>query len=132
MATHTHGNRRLHVFADSQVRSDPASVTDDDRYRLIYFENLFYKLDGNQNGVIDRSEGHMLLSFAALDMTLAEREAALKAADIVPDGSLTYAVSFIRAHACTHVQCLCSCDAPMPDNRELTSPFRASRASLFP
>jgi len=64
-------------------------LRDEDAYRLVFFESLFFKLDADMTGTIDVEECFSLFSFAALDMPVAERRVAFETADTVRDGSLS-------------------------------------------
>jgi len=62
------------------------SIGEEDAHRLVYFENLFFKLDSDMSGEISREECFSLFSFAALDMPVATRQAAFDAADTGNEG----------------------------------------------
>ena len=61
-------------------------IGEEDAHRLVYFENLFFKLDADMSGEISRDECFSLFSFAALDMSVATRQAAFDAADTGNEG----------------------------------------------
>ena len=65
------------------LRDSSQELSDDDRYRLTYFERLFFKMDADRSGTINAREAEMLLSFAALDMTYSERKESFRKADFV-------------------------------------------------
>lgn len=65
-----------------------SSMSDADRLRLVFFENLFFQLDEDRSGTIDEDECSMFLSFAALDMSAEARCKAREVADEHHDVSM--------------------------------------------
>ena len=66
---------------DPEPIDGTASRDADDVSKLIFFENLFFKLDVDGSSTISFDEMRRMLSFTALDMTSAEVEEALRSAD---------------------------------------------------
>lgn len=81
------GLRSRHVDGSVGGRND--AMTLDDMERLCFFERLFFQIDVDQTGLISVDECNLLLSFAALDMELDERERVFRRADYVEDGGLS-------------------------------------------
>ena len=64
-------------------------LTPSDASKLLFFENLFFRLDVDGGGTIEFEEVRRVLAFTALDMPSEERERHLRAADTIsPDGAL--------------------------------------------
>jgi len=79
-------------LSESQTTASPKrrmAVTDEERMKkLVLFENLFYKIDDNGNGEIEKEECDRLLSFCAMELDPIEREKIFDKFDYVADGSL--------------------------------------------
>lgn len=64
-------------------------LSDDDAHRLVYFENLFFRIDENMSGSVSEEECFSFFTFAALDMHANRRRAAFTDADSNKDGFLS-------------------------------------------
>jgi nicotinic acetylcholine receptor len=85
----------LYRKAPGATRPDNTPLTtsgegdEEERMRkLIFFENLFYKIDVDGNHEIDFEEAERLLSFCAMDVDPMERENIFRSYDFVDDGKL--------------------------------------------
>ena len=63
------------------VDDGSAASGDDDASRLIFFESLFFELDEDGSDHVTFDEMRRLLSFMAIGLTTAAREAHLRRAD---------------------------------------------------
>ena len=66
------------------LRTSSQDLTEEDRLRLTYFENLFFKLDIDRSGTLEHEECSLLLSFAALDSACRPRRPCRPCACVPP------------------------------------------------
>ena len=67
--------------ATAPLRSVGDLQTADDVARLVFFENLYYKLDVDKSGELSLDEATKALSYLAMDLPQREREAIMTAVD---------------------------------------------------
>ena len=83
---HPHHSEAHHPIGESKKKG---KIANSDANKLLFFENLFFRLDVDGGGTIDFDEVRRMLAFTALDMSPEERERQLRAADTrEADGAL--------------------------------------------
>ena len=105
---------RRHHSPTSEVEASvtkPPGGNTDNVSRLIFFENLFFRLDVDGSSTISFDEMRRLLAFTALDMTSADVDAALIAADT--EGSVGGGDGELNRHECANC---------MPSHPDLPTP----------
>jgi len=72
-----------------EARLMSSAMARTDAEKLIYFEQTFFRIDVENNGVIKQSECDLFLSFVRLDMSPSRRQKVFAQADLTGDGNLT-------------------------------------------